>query len=63
MFFNSTRLTRIPQGSVASSRVRRMRVLMTSREVKVSSNSRSPIIFLRVVADRFSIPKMGFSIP
>ena len=63
MFFNSTRFTLIPQGSVAMSSVERILVLMISREVKVSSISRSPMMFLRLVAVRFSIAIMGFSTP
>ena len=63
MFFSSTRLTLMPQGSVASSRRARILVLMWSRLVRVWSNSRSPMIFRRVVAVRFSMADMGFSMP
>ena len=50
MFLSSTRLTLMPQGSVASSRMARILVLMTSREVSVSSSSRSPMMLRSVVA-------------
>src|SRR5699024_7617081 len=50
MFFTSTRFTLMPQGSVTSSRMERIRVLITSREVRVWSSSRSPMMFRRVVA-------------
>ena len=63
MFFSSTRLTLIPQGSVAISSAARILVLMVSREVRVWSSSRSPMILRRVVAVRFSIAIMGFSTP
>ncbi len=63
MFFSSTRLTLIPQGSVASSRRARILVLMWSRLVRVWSSSRSPMMLRRVVAVRFSMADMGFSIP
>ena len=63
MFFSSTRLTLIPHGSVASSREALILVLIVSRDVSVSSSSMSPIIFLKVVADRFSIAMIGFSTP
>ena len=63
MFFNSTRLTLIPQGSVATSKRERIWVLISSREVKVVSKSMEPIILRRVVAVKFSIAAMGFSTP
>ena len=63
MFLSSTRVTLIPQGSVATSREDRILVLMISREVRVSSSSMSPMMFLRVVAVRFSMAMMGFSTP
>ena len=49
------------QGSVASSRILRILELIISLEVSVSSNSRSPIIFLNVVAVKFSIALIGRS--
>ena len=63
MFLSSTRVTLMPQGSVAISRDARILVLMVSREVRVSSSSMSPMMFRRVVAVRFSIAMMGFSTP
>ena len=54
MFFTSTRLILMPQGSVASSSTMRILVLMCSLLVRDSSSSSSPMIFLRVVAVRFS---------
>ena len=63
MFLSSTRFTLIPQGSVATSRAARIFVLMVSLEVRVWSNSRSPMMFLSVVAVRFSMAMMGFSTP
>jgi len=63
MFLSSTRFTLIPQGSVATSRAARILVLMVSLEVRVWSNSRSPMMFLSVVAVRFSMAMMGFSTP
>ena len=63
MFFSSTRLTLMPQGSVASSRIARILVLTTSREVRVWSSSRSPMMLRRVVAVRVSIAAMGCSTP
>ena len=63
MFFNSTRFTLIPQGSVASSKITRILVLMVSREVRVLSSYISPIILRSVVADRFSMAEMGLSTP
>ena len=63
MFFSSTRLTLIPHGSVAISREDLIFVLMVSLDVSVSSSSRSPMIFLSVVAVRFSIAIIGFSTP
>ena len=63
MFFNSTRLTLIPHGSVATSRDTLIFVLIISLDVRVSSNSKSPMIFLNVVAVRFSIAMIGFSTP
>ena len=63
MFFSSTRLTRMPQGSVASSRMARILVLMTSRLVRDWSSSSSPMMLRRVVAVRFSMAGMGCSTP
>ena len=63
MFFSSTRFTLIPQGSVASSRMERIWVLMWSRLVRDWSSSRSPMMFRRVVAVRFSMADMGCSTP
>ena len=63
IFFSSTRLTLMPHGSVASSKIRRILELITSLEVSVLSNSRSPIIFRSVVAVRFSIACIGRSTP
>ena len=50
IFLTSTRLTLIPQGSVASSRIFLIFSLMISLEVKHSSRASSPIMFLNVVA-------------
>ena len=63
MFFSSTRLTLMPQGSVASSRMERIRELMTSREVRDWSSSMSPMMLRRVVAVKFSMAFMGCSTP
>ncbi len=63
MFFSSTRFTLMPQGSVASSRMERIFALMVSRLVRVWSSSRSPMMFRRVVAVRFSMAIMGCSTP
>ena len=63
MFFSSTRLTLMPQGSVASSRIARILVLMMSRLVRHWSSSRSPMMLRRVVAARFSMATMGCSMP
>ena len=63
IFFSSTRLTLMPHGSVASSSVERILALMISRDVSVSSNSRSPIILRSVVAVRFSMAMIGFWTP
>ena len=63
MFLSSTRVTLIPQGSVATSSEERIFALMISRDVRVSSRSSSPMIFLSVVAVRFSIAMIGFSTP
>ena len=63
MFFSSTRLTLMPQGSVASSRMARIWVLIRSREVRVWSSSRSPMMLRKVVAVRFSMAIMGLSTP
>ena len=63
MFFNSTRVTLIPQGSVAISRDSCILALMVSREVRVSSSSRSPMMFRSVVAVRFSMACRGRSTP
>ena len=63
MFLSSTLVTRIPQGSVATSREARILVLMVSLDVSVWSSSRSPMMFLSVVAVRFSMAMIGFSTP
>ena len=63
MFFSSTRLTLMPQGSVASSKMARILVLITSRLVRVWSSSRSPMMLRRVVAVRVSIAIIGCSTP
>ena len=63
MFLSSTLLTLIPHGSVASSSIERILVLMISRLVRVSSKSSSPMILRKVVAVKFSIALTGFSTP
>ena len=63
MFFSSTRLTLMPQGSVASSRMARILALMVSRLVRDWSSSISPMMLRRVVAVRFSMAFMGRSTP
>ena len=63
MFLTSTLFTLIPQGSVATSRDTLILELITSRDVSVWSNASSPMIFLSVVAVRFSIAIIGFSTP
>ena len=63
IFFSSTRMTRMPHASVASSRIMRILSLMVSRLVSVLSSSKSPMIFLSVVAVRFSIALSGRSTP
>src|SRR5574344_1110485 len=63
IFFNSTRFTLIPQGSVATSSDTLILSLIVSLDVNVWSNSRSPMIFLNVVAVKFSIAMIGFSTP
>ena len=63
IFFNSTLVTLIPQGSVAISSAERILVLIVSREVKVWSSSISPMMFRSVVAVRFSMAMIGFSTP
>ena len=63
MFLTSTRLTLMPQASVASSRMERIWALMVSRETSVVSRSRSPMMLRSVVAVRFSMAMMGFSTP
>ena len=63
MFFSSTRVTLMPQGSVASSRMARIFVLMTSRLVSVWSSSRSPMILRSVVAVSVSMATIGCSTP
>ena len=55
MFFSSTRLTLMPQRSVASSRLAVILVLMASRLVSVSSSVIEPMISRSVVAERFSM--------
>lgn len=62
MSFNSTRLTLIPHLSVASSNIVLIFVFIISLDVSVSSKSNSPIIFLRVVAVKFSIAVIGLAI-
>ena len=59
MFFSSTRLTLMPQRSVASSRLAVIFVLMRSRLVSVSSSVIEPMMSRRVVADRFSMAWIG----
>ncbi len=63
MFLTSTLTTLIPQGSVALSKTPLILELIVSLEVKVSSKSSSPIIFLKVVAVNDSIPLIGSSTP
>ena len=63
MFLSSTRVTLMPQGSVATSRDALILVLMISRDVSVSSSSMSPMMLRRVVAVRFSMAMIGFSTP
>jgi len=63
MFLSSTLLTLIPQGSVATSNSVRILALIVSLEVRVSSSSRSPTIFLSVVAVKDLIATIGFSTP
>ena len=63
MFFSSTRLTLMPHGSVAISRAACIFVLIISRDVSVSSSSRSPMMFRSVVAVRFSMAISGFTTP
>ena len=63
MFFSSTRLTLMPQGSVASSRMERILALMTSRLVRDWSSSISPMMLRSVVAVRFSMAFIGCSTP
>ena len=63
IFLSSTLVTLMPHGSVAISRDSCIFALIVSLEVSVSSNSSSPIIFLRVVAVRFSIARIGRSTP
>ena len=62
IFFNSTLFTFIPHISVASSKIVLILAFIKSLDVRVSSRSRSPIIFLSVVAVRFSIAAIGFAI-
>ena len=62
IFFNSTLLTFIPHLSVASSSITLIFVFIISLDVKVSSKSSSPIIFLSVVAVKFSIAVIGLAI-
>ena len=59
MFFSSTRLTLMPQWSVASSRLAVIFVLMRSRLVRVSSSVIEPMMSRSVVADRFSMAWIG----
>ena len=63
MFLTSTLVTLIPHGSVASSRIDLILELMISLDVKVSSNSSSPMIFLNVVAVNVSIALIGLTTP
>ena len=53
----------MPHLSVASSRIAVILVLIMSREVSVASRSRSPTMFLSVVAVKFSIAEIGLSTP
>ena len=62
IFLSSTRLILIPHLSVASSNMDLNLLLTISLDVKVSSSSRSPTIFLKVVAVKFSIAMMGLAI-
>ena len=59
----STRLTLMPQGSVASSSRARIWELMVSRLVRVCSRSMSPMMLRMVVTLRFSMADMGRSTP
>ena len=53
----------MPHGSVASSMIARIFVLMMSRLVSVVSKSNSPMMLRSVVALRFSIAIIGASTP
>ncbi len=53
----------MPQGSVASSRIERIFVLIVSLDVRVASSSISPMMLRSVVAVRFSIAARGASTP
>ena len=63
MFLSSTRLTLMPQGSVASSRMTRILLLMMSRLVRHWSSSRSPMMLRSVVAESVSMATIGCSMP
>ena len=63
IFLTSTRLILIPHGLVASSKIERIFELIISLDVNVWSNSNSPIMFLRVVAVKFSMALTGLSTP
>ena len=63
ILLSSTRFTLIPQGSVASSSSALIAVLIVSLDVRVWSTVISPMIFLSVVAVRFSIAARGLSTP
>ncbi len=53
MFLTSTLVTFIPHASVASSKTALILVFIVSLDVSFSSNSKSPIMFLSVVAAKF----------
>ena len=61
MDFSSTRVTRMPQVPVASSRTPRSCLLMESRLVWVCSRSREPIRLRSVVAVSCSMAWMKFA--
>ena len=63
MFLTSTRFTLMPHLSVAVSRIEVIWRLISSRLVRVWSKVMEPIIFLKVVAERFSIAAIGRSTP
>ena len=63
MFLTSTRVTFTPHGSVASSKIALISELIVSLDVRVSSNSKSPIILRKVVAVKVSIALIGRTTP